>query len=197
MHFGYARVSTDDQNLSLQLDALKTAGCEKIFREKVSGAKTDRPELTKLIDQIREGDTLTVWKLDRLGRSLKHLVETVNLLHEKGVGFRSLKESIDTTSATGKLTFHIFAAMAEFERDMLRERTNAGLQAARSRGRVGGRRPGISSELLKKAPTARVLYEAKTLGVDEIARQLGIGKPTLYKLLRHEGVQISPYKKQS
>lgn len=195
MIIGYARVSTDDQNLSLQLDALKQAGCERIFKEKVSGAKTERPELLKLLDQAREGDTVTVWKLDRLGRSLKHLVETVSEFEKHNIGFRSLKESIDTTSATGKLIFHIFAALAEFERGMLQERTNAGLQAARARGRTGGRRRGISPDLLKKAPTAKTLYLAKTTNVDEIARQLSISKATLYKLLRHEGVKISPYTK--
>lgn len=195
MHFAYARVSTEDQNLSLQLDALKLAGCDKVFKEKISGAKTDRPELAKLLDQVREGDTVTVWKLDRLGRSLKHLIETVAQFQTRGVGFRSLKESIDTTTATGKLIFHIFAALAEFERGMLQERTNAGLAASRDRGIVGGRRPGITSELLKKAPTAATLYQAKKLPVDEIARQLDISKPTLYKLLKHEGVEISVYKK--
>lgn len=195
MHFAYARVSTEDQNLSLQLDTLKLAGCERIFKEKISGAKTDRPELAKLLEQVREGDTVTVWKLDRLGRSLKHLIETVALFQNLGVGFRSLKESIDTTTATGKLIFHIFAALAEFEREMLKERTNAGLSASRDRGIVGGRRPGITPELLKKAPTAATLYRAKTTPVDEIARQLSISKPTLYKLLKHEGVEISAYKK--
>lgn len=195
MHFAYARVSTEDQNLALQLDALKAAGCEKIFKEKKSGAKTDRPELTKLLEQVREGDTVTVWKLDRLGRSVPHLIETVNLLRSKGVQFRSLKESIDTSTATGNLIFHIFASFAEFERDMLRERTNAGLSAARSRGRVGGRKPGITPDLLKKAPTAATLYRSKTIAVDDICQQLLISKGTLYKLLRHEGVEISSYTK--
>jgi DNA invertase Pin-like site-specific DNA recombinase len=195
MHFGYARVSTEDQNLNLQLDALRAAGCEKIFKEKISGAKADRPELLKLLDQMREGDTVTVWKLDRLGRSTKHLIDTVARFEEQGVGFRSVKESIDTTSATGKLIFQIFAALAEFEREMIRERTNAGLSAARARGITGGRRPGITPELLKKAPTAATLYNAKNMPVDEIARQLDISKGTLYKLLRQQGVNISAYKK--
>ena len=195
MQIGYARVSTEDQNLTLQLDALKLAGCEKIFREKISGAKTDRPELTKLLEQVREGDTVTVWKLDRLGRSLKHLVETVTELQNRNIGFRSVKESIDTTTATGKLIFHIFAALAEFERDMLRERTNAGLAASRARGIIGGRKKGMSPELLKKAPTAAMLYRAQTLPVTSIADQLSISVPTFYKLLRHEGVEISKYTK--
>jgi DNA invertase Pin-like site-specific DNA recombinase len=195
MHFGYARVSTDDQNLHLQTDELTRAGCEKIYKEKVSGAKADRPELLKLLEHVREGDTVTVWKLDRLGRSLKHLIETVTAFGDKHVGFRSLKESIDTTTATGKLIFHIFASFAEFERDMLRERTNAGLTAARARGRVGGRRPGITPEIIKKAPTAVALYKAQTIPVDEICRQLQIGKATFYKLLKHEGIEVSKYNK--
>lgn len=193
MHFAYARVSTEDQNLDLQLDALKAAGCEKIFREKLSGAKTDRPELQKLLDQVREGDTVTVWKLDRLGRSMKHLVETVTSLGEKNVGFKSLKESIDTTTATGKLIFHIFAALAEFERGMLQERTNAGLAASRERGIIGGRKKGIDPEILAKGKSAVALYKAKTESVSKIAQQLGMSKPTLYKLLKHEGVEVSKY----
>ena len=192
---GYARVSTEDQNLSLQIDALKAAGCEKIFKEKISGAKADRPELTKLLEQVREEDTVVVWKLDRLGRSLSHLIQTVAGFREAKVGFKSLKESIDTSNAIGKFIFYLFAVLAEFERDMIRERTNAGLAAPRARGIIGGRRPGITPELLKKAPTAATLYRAKTTPVDEIARQLSISKPTLYKLLKHEGVEISAYKK--
>lgn len=195
MHFAYARVSTEDQNLDLQLDALKAAGCEKIFKEKISGAKTDRPELRKLLEQVREGDTVTVWKLDRLGRSLKHLIETVNLLKEKGVEFRSLKESIDTSTATGNLIFNIFGSFAEFERGMLKERTNAGLQASRERGIVGGRKKGIDPEILAKGKSAVALYKAKTESVDKIAQQLGMSKPTLYKLLKHEGVEVSKYTK--
>lgn len=187
MHFGYARVSTEDQNLALQLDALKAAGCDKIFKEKLSGAKTDRPELNKLIEQVRPGDIVTVWKLDRLGRSIRHLIDEVNGLKEKGVGFRSLKESIDTTTATGQLIFHIFAALAQFERDMLRERTCAGLDAARRRGIRGGRKKGLDPKIIAKGPTAKILYEAGTMTVDEIARQLDISKPSLYKLLRHIG----------
>jgi DNA invertase Pin-like site-specific DNA recombinase len=135
MLIGYARVSTLDQHLHLQEDALKKAGCERIFTDTASGAKSERPGLSQVLDALRSGDTLVVWKLDRLGRSLKHLVETVQALSEKEVGFRSLQESIDTTTSGGKLIFHIFAALAEFERDIIRERTNAGLAAARARGR--------------------------------------------------------------
>ena len=136
---GYARVSTTDQQPQLQVDALIAAGCYRVFTETASGARTDRPTLEQVLDQLRPGDTLVVWKLDRLGRSLRHLVDTVTGLAERGIGFRSLQEAIDTTTPGGKLVFHVFAALAEFERDLIRERTNAGLAAARARGRHGGR----------------------------------------------------------
>ena len=139
MLVGYARVSTDDQNLDLQTDALKQVGCERIFTDEMSGAKAQRPGLTEALAFLRQDDTLVVWRLDRLGRSLKDLVEQVEVLRSRGIGFRSLHESIDTTSPVGKFQFHVFSALAEFERDLIRERTMAGLQAARSRGRVGGR----------------------------------------------------------
>ncbi|RYC70016.1 recombinase family protein [Spirosoma sordidisoli] len=197
MLIGYARANSEDQTLSLQVDALKTAGCEKIFREKVSVARAERPELNKMLGQIRAGDTVVIWKLDRLGHSMKHLVGLVTEFKNRAVEFRSLKESIDTSSAVGNCIFHLFSSLAELERDLIRERTNAGLSAARQRGRVGGRRRGITPDLMKKGPTAKLLYESKTVGVDELSRQLGISKPTLYKLLKHEGVQISPYTKQS
>lgn len=193
MHFGYARVSTDDQHLHLQTDALTRAGCERIFQEKVSGATADRPELTKLLEQLRAGDTITVWKLDRLGRSTKHLIELINLFAEKGVGFRAIHSPIDTTTATGKFTFVLFAALAELERETIRERTHAGLAAARARGRTGGRKRGLTPDKLTKAPLAKTLYEANVHSVDNIARQLGVGKATLYKMLRHEHVPITPY----
>ena len=136
---GYARVSTTDQQPQLQVDALQRAGCYRVFTETASGARADRPVLEQLLDQLRPGDTLVVWKLDRLGRSLRHLVDTVTGLAERGIGFRSLQEAIDTTTPGGKLVFHVFAALAEFERDLIRERTAAGLAAARARGRHGGR----------------------------------------------------------
>ncbi len=138
MKIGYARISTVDQNLELQTDALEKVGCEKIFTDQASGAKDDRKGLIDAIEFCRTGDSLVVWKLDRLGRSLKHLIETINLLHEKKVGFISVQESIDTTTSDGKLIFHVFGALAEFERELIRERTNAGLASARSRGRMGG-----------------------------------------------------------
>ena len=139
MLIGYARVSTEDQKLDMQLDALHSAGCKKIFSEKASGSKAERVELNKALDYMRDGDTLTVWKLDRLGRSLKFLIETVNLLHAKKMHFKSLQEGFDTATPGGKLIFHIFGSLSEFEREIIRERTNAGLNAARARGRKGGR----------------------------------------------------------
>src|SRR5947209_14530630 len=139
MYVGYARVSTTDQTLDLQNDALETIGCTKIFTDTASGAKAERPGLTDALAYVRAGDTLVVWKLDRLGRSLKHLIDTITALNNKKIGFKSITESIDTTTSGGKLIFHIFGALAEFERDIIRERTNAGLHAARARGRLGGR----------------------------------------------------------
>lgn len=151
MLVGYARVSTQDQELSLQLDALTAAGCEKVFTEKASGAQRERPRLQAALDYMRAGDTLVVWKLDRLARSLKQLIETVEDLGGRGIGLRSLTEAIDTTTSGGRLVFHIFASLAEFERGVIRERTMAGLQAARARGRKGGRPPALSAKDLTAA----------------------------------------------
>src|SRR3712207_8125746 len=139
MLIGYARVSTIDQTLNLQNDALEKAGCSKIFTDTISGAKTERPGLEQALAYVRTGDTLVVWRLDRLGRSLKHLIETITALHERQIGFKSITENVDTTTSGGKLVFHIFGALAEFERDIIKERTHAGLQAARVRGKKGGR----------------------------------------------------------
>src|SRR3954454_7070839 len=139
MLIGYARVSTQDQNLDMQCDALEKAGCEQIYTDRVSGTKDNRPGLAVAPSHLRQGDTLVVWRLDRLGRSLRHLIDTVTTLQEQGIGFKSLQECIDTTTSGGKLVFHIFGALAEFEREIIRERTTAGLQAARARGRNGGR----------------------------------------------------------
>ena len=194
MHIGYARVSTKDQNLDLQLDALKGAGCETIFPETVSGAKAERKELDRLLSQVRKGDVIVLWKLDRLGRPLKHLVEVVTTLMEKGVGLKSLHDPIDTTTAQGRLIFNIVASLAEFERDLIRERTQAGLQAARARGGMGGRPKGLSATALKKAIVTETLYKEGTLSVDEIARNQGISKATLYSYLRHRGMKIGAYK---
>lgn len=181
MLIGYARVSTQDQNLSLQKDALKKAGCERIYTDKTGGAETNRSGLDKTLDVLRPGDTLVVWKLDRLGRSLSHLVELVNQLKEREVGFRSLQESIDTTSGVGKLVFHIFASLAEFERDMIRERTLAGLESARARGRMGGRPKALDK---KKAAMARSMHRDKNLTVKEICETLGVGKTTFYRYVK-------------
>jgi len=180
MLIGYARVSTTDQNVTLQIDELKKVGCEKIFRDKVSGAKTERPGLQETLEFLRKGDSLVVWRLDRLGRSLKHLLETVSLLEEHGIGFRSLQEAIDTTTSGGRLIFHIFGALAEFERNLIRERTMAGLKAARARGRVGGRPRKLDK---KKTELAYHLYEEKKHTVSEICQMLAISKPTLYAYL--------------
>jgi len=181
MKVGYARVSTHDQNLDLQKDALKKAGCEKFCHDKVSGAKTKRPGLQEALDYLREGDSLVVWRLDRLGRSLQHLLETVKLLEERGIGFQSLTESIDTTTSGGRLVFHIFGALAEFERNLIRERTQAGLAAARARGRKGGR-PKILDA--KKTNLLLKLYEERNHSVNEMCEMLGISRSTLYEYLR-------------
>lgn len=190
MKIGYARVSTKDQNLNLQLDALQQAGCEKIFKEKMSGASADRPELLKLLEHVREGDVIVIWKLDRLGRSLKHLVEIVNDLMSKQVGLLSLNDPINTTTPQGRLTFNIFASLAEFEREVIRERTKAGLAAARSRGRQGGRPKGLSEKARQKAMIAETLYKEQQLTVQQIAEQLHISKTTLYTYLRSRGVKV-------
>jgi DNA invertase Pin-like site-specific DNA recombinase len=182
MLVGYARVSTNDQNLDLQKDALKVVGCERLFTDTASGVKTARPGLTEALKECRAGDTLVVWKLDRLGRSLPHLVETVRDLVARGSGFKSLEENIDTTTAGGKLVFHLFASLAEFERGLIRERTNAGLSAARVRGRKGGRPKGVMDERKQKAALA--LKNDATCSVAEICQSLGICRNTYYKYVR-------------
>ena len=197
MNIGYARVSTKDQNLNLQIDALEKAGCEKIYKEVASGGKTERPELNDLLKNIRPKDVLVIWKLDRLGRSLKHLVELGNDLSKKEVGLRSLNDPIDTTTAQGRLIFNIFGSLAEFEKDIIKERTQAGLSAARARGRNGGRPKGLSKEAETTACAAEALYKEKKLSVQEIADKLGICKSTLYTYLKHRGVEISPYEKSA
>lgn len=178
MLVGYARVSTQDQDPALQLDALKAAGCEKLFTEKASGAQRERPQLQAAIDYMREGDTLVIWKLDRLARSLKQLIETVESLAARGIGLRSLTEAIDTTTSGGKLIFHIFGALAEFERGVIRERTRAGLEAARARGRTGGRPPALSIDDLA---AAKALLRDPDITVEQVARRLGVVPSTLYR----------------
>jgi DNA invertase Pin-like site-specific DNA recombinase len=193
MKIGYARVSTKNQNLELQLDALKKAGCEKIYQDIASGAKTERPELNNMIDNIRSDDVLVIWKLDRLGRSLNHLIGLVNGLIEKKIGLQSLNDPIDTTTPQGRLSFNLFASLAEFERDLIRERTQAGLSAARARGRMGGRPKGLPKKAEATACAAETLYKEGVLTVDEISKKLGIAKSTLYSYLRHRGVTLGSY----
>jgi DNA invertase Pin-like site-specific DNA recombinase len=190
MRVGYARISTKDQSFHLQEDALKKAGCEEIFNEVASGARTVRPVLEDLLSRLRTGDVLIIWKLDRLGRSLQHLVTLANNLMERQIGLVSLNDPIDTTTAQGRLVFSIFAALAEFERDLIRERTQAGLEAARARGRKGGRPAGLSNQAEATAMAAETLYKEGRLSVQAICDQLNISKPTLYTYLRHRGVKI-------
>lgn len=180
MLIGYARVSTDDQNLALQKDALTQAGCERILTDQQSGVKAARPGLQAALDYARAGDTLVVWRLDRLERSLKDLIELVTDLEARRIGLQSLHESLDTTSSAGKLIFHLFGALAEFERNLIRERTQAGLQAARVRGRKGGRPKALDTE--KRALVIQ-LYQEKTRTVKQICQLMGISKPTLYKYI--------------
>ena len=194
MKYGYARVSTKEQNPNLQVDALVKAGCEKIFMDVASGAKTDRPELIKMIEEVRKRDVIVIWKLDRLGRSLKHLVELIEQLNERKVGLVSINDPIDTTTPHGKLIFNIFSSLAEFERDVIRERTKAGLDAARARGRKGGRPKGLSKIGESKACAVQTLYLEGKLSISDICKQLSISKGTLYSYLRYRGVSISGYK---
>jgi DNA invertase Pin-like site-specific DNA recombinase len=178
MLIGYARVSTQDQTLNLQLDALDRARCERVFTDTASGAKAARPGLDDALSHVRSGDTLVVWKLDRLGRSLRHLIDTIQTLSERGVGFKSLQESIDTTTPGGKLVFHVFGALAEFERDLVRERTNAGLRAARARGRKGGRPKALTERQRRQAIT---LLKDRANSVSDICKTLKISRSTLYR----------------
>lgn len=176
MIIGYARVSTSDQDTSLQLDALQQIGCERIYQESKSGTCKERPELARCLDSLRAGDTLVVWRLDRLGRSLKDLVEIISSLEEVGVGFKSLTESIDTTTAGGKLVFHLFAALAEFERSLIQERTKAGLAAARARGRKGGRPRKMSADQIRKA---KAMLTDPEMTKTEVAKHFGVSRATL------------------
>jgi DNA invertase Pin-like site-specific DNA recombinase len=183
MLVGYARVSTDDQTLALQLDALQAASCEKIFTDTMSGAKAERPGLTEALEFCRPGDVLAVWRLDRLGRSLTQLIALMTTLDEKGVGFKSLTEQIDTTTSGGKLIFHIFGALAEFERNLIRERTRAGLAAARARGRQGGRPKTTALDTPRKLQLAQKMYDDPENTIEEICRTMGISRATLYRYI--------------
>jgi len=193
MHIGYARVSTQDQNPQLQIDALKKAGCEQIFDEKISGKLRNRPELDLCLRMLRKGDTLVVWRLDRLGRSLKDLVRIISELEEREISFQSVTENIDTSSAGGKLIFHIFGALAEFETNLIRERTLAGLASARARGRKGGRRPKMTMPDVRKA--AAMLYDPM-ITKTEVALHFGISRVTLDASLIREGYPLNPIAKQ-
>jgi DNA invertase Pin-like site-specific DNA recombinase len=190
MKYGYARVSTNKQELNLQIDALKKAGCKQIFKEIAKGSKTDRLQLNKLLSLVKPGDAIVVWKLDRIGRSLKHLITLINELIANKVSIISLNDPINTITAQGRLIFNIFASLAEFEKDLIRERTMAGLSSARARGRMGGRPKGISKQAEEKTYAAEALYKQGKLSCDQIAKQIGISKTTLYKYLRLRHVKI-------
>ncbi len=178
MKIGYARVSTQEQNLDLQTQALNSAGCEKIYLEKASGAQRDRPELKEALNYMRQGDILIVWKLDRLARSMNQLIETISLLDQKGIGLHSITEAFDTTTAGGKLIFHIFGALAEFERAVIRERTLAGLKVAREQGRIGGRPRSISGSDITMA---KAMLKEPGITIAQIARRLNVSPATLYR----------------
>lgn len=181
MKIGYARVSTKDQNLDLQIEALEKAGCEKIYQEKISGATKNRPELDKMIEQFREGDELYVWRLDRLGRSLKHIIDMVLSLNEKGIIIKGLVDGVDTSTINGRLFLNLMASLAEYERELIRERTNAGLQSARARGRTGGRPKGYAKETISKLIIMRSVYKDPTKAPEEIYKPLGLTRATFYR----------------
>ena len=192
MLIGYARVSTADQSTQLQEDALKAAGCERIFKDTTSGARTARPGLDAMLADARKGDVIVVWRLDRLGRSLPHLVETVGSLERTGKGFRSLTEQIDTTTPAGRLVFHLFASLAQFERELIRERVRAGLTSARARGRKGGRPRALDE---KTAKHAKQLMADRDRNVADICRTLGVSRATLYRIAGEDqasGVTVAP-----
>jgi DNA invertase Pin-like site-specific DNA recombinase len=188
MKIGYARVSTADQHLRMQEDALKSAGCEEVFTDIISGVKTERPGLEKALAYLRDNDTLVIWKLDRLGRSIQHLIQTVKSLQERNIGLQSLQENMDTSTSGGKLIFHIFGALAEFERDLIKERTQAGLKAARARGKMGGWPP-----LLDKRQINRMLelYDEGKSTVAEICKLHDISRPSFYNYLKKKKVKMA------
>lgn len=184
MLVGYARVSTQDQHLDLQRDALTAAGCDKIFADQAPGAQAERPGLSEALEYVREGDVLVVWRLDRLGRSVKDLVMRIEELGAAGVGFRSLQEAIDTTTAGGRLIFHVFSALAEFERELIRERTMAGLASARARGRKGGRPAAMTP---RKIELASKLMRDSSVSVAEVCEAVGVSRSTLYRYVAPDG----------
>ena len=190
MHVGYARVSTKDQTVDLQVDALTQAGCTNVYTEVISGARADRPILAQVLEMLRAGDVLVIWKLDRLGRSLTHLLAIVTDLITRQIGLKSLNDPIDTTTPQGRLIFNLFASLAEFEREVIRERTQAGLSAARARGRLGGRPKGLPHKAEATAYAAETLYQEGRLSAQDIADKLHISKTTLYAYLRARGGPI-------
>ncbi len=194
---GYARVSTFDQNLDLQIDALKKEGCKQIFTDKISGVKSQKPNFDKLLEYAREGDTIVVWKLDRLGRSTVQLIELMEELKKKNIHVKSLNESIDTSTATGTLFFQFMCMLAEHERNIIRERTTAGLNAARARGRTGGRPQGLSEHYQLIAPEVKEMYEKGTRSTEEIRKIFNIkSQPTLYKILAFANVDVNGFIKK-
>ncbi|MEM9834055.1 MAG: recombinase family protein [Bacteroidota bacterium] len=196
MKLGYARVSTYEQNLDLQLDALKKEGCKHLFSDKVSGVKAKKPNFDKLLSYAREGDTIVVWKLDRLGRSTVQLIELAESLQQRGVHLKSLSESIDTTSAMGKMFFQLMCILAEHERNIIRERTQAGLASARARGRTGGRPKGLSQRYQNIAEEVGRVYQQGHLSTEQIREMFGIkSQPTLYKILDFAGVEHDTFVK--
>ena len=188
MKIGYARVSTADQHLRMQEDALKSAGCEEIYSDVISGVKSQRPGLDKALNYAREGDTIVVWKLDRLGRSIQHLIQTITWLIEKKIGFKSLQENIDTSTSGGKLIFHIFSALAEFERDLIQERTQAGLKAARVRGKMGGRPPLLDTRQINRMIE---MYDEQKNTVAEICKIYNISRPSFYNYLNNRKRELA------
>ena len=196
MQVGYVRVSRNEQNFDLQIDALKKVGCDEIFKEKISGAEKDRPQFLKMIELLRKGDIVTVWRIDRLGRTTLELIKLMVEFREKGVEFKSIVEGIDTSTQMGRIWYMLSSIFAENEREIIRERTKAGLESARARGKIGGRPKGLTENAQKTASTAAILYNAKELTTDEICNVLKIGsKTTLYRYLRHQGVDINGWVK--
>jgi len=181
MKIGYARVSTKDQNLDLQIEALEKAGCEKIYQEKISGTTKNRPELDKMIEQFRENDELYVWRLDRLGRSLKNIIDLVLSLSDKGIIIKGISDGVDTSTMNGRLFLNLMASLSEYERELIRERTNAGLQSARARGRLGGRPKGYTAETISKLLLLRSIYKDVNKRPEEIYKPLGLTRATFYR----------------
>ena len=196
MQIGYVRVSKNEQNYELQIEALKKAGCEEIFKEKISGAEKERPQYLKMTEMLRKGDIVTVWRIDRLGRTTLELIKLMVEFREKGIEFKSIVEGIDTSTSMGRIWYMLSSIFAENEREIIRERTKAGLVSARARGKIGGRPKGLSEKAMKLASTAATLYNAKDLTTEEICKVLKIGsRTTLYRYLRHAGVSINGWVK--